>query len=131
MSSAQEQKDIETRFAQNFTSVPVKYPNQNYNPDANTTWCELIIKNTASVRASIGVDSPLHRGYGLIIANMHVPKGQGAIPARELADLAAGIFRDVKFSGITCRSPNVFDAGEIEGWYVVSMNVAFFRDEIH
>lgn len=127
---AQEQIDIETRFAASFTDIPVKYPNSDFKATSDQPFCELIIRNTTSLRASVGEDTPLHRAYGVIIANIHVTKGDGAIVARGYADTAAAIFRDVKFSGITCRSPNILDVGDVEGWYVVSMNVAFFRDKI-
>jgi hypothetical protein len=126
----QELKDIETRFAANFTACRVKYPNSNFRPAANEKFCELIVSNIDSARASIGVDSPLHRNHGVIIANIHVPKGTGTHIARQYADAAADVFRDSQFSGITCRSPEVRDVGDVESWYVVSMMCAFFRDKI-
>lgn len=126
----QELKDIEVRFDANFSSCPVKYPNSNYRPVANETFCELIVSNIDSQRASIGEDSPLHRNHGVIIANIHVPKGTGTHIARRYADAAADVFRDTQFSGITCRSPEVRDVGDVESWYVVSMMCAFFRDKI-
>jgi hypothetical protein len=126
----QEQKDIESRFAASFSSLPVKYRNTNYKPQSNQSFCEFIIANIDSVRASIGVDSPLHRNHGVIIANIHVPKGSGTIQARQYADQAAAIFRDAKFSGVTCRSPEVKEVGDVLGWFVVSMMCPFFRDKI-
>jgi len=126
----QEQKDIESRFAASFSSLPVKYKNTNFRPEPNQSFCEFIVSNIDSVRASIGVDSPLHRNHGVIIANMHVPKGSGALLARRYADQAADIFRDAKFSDITCRSPEVKDRGDVLGWFVVSMMCPFFRDKI-
>lgn len=126
----QQLADIETRFAANFTACLVKYPNSNIRPGANETFCELLVSDIDSNRASIGVDSPLHRNHGVIIANIHVPKGSGTHTARQYADLAADVFRDSQFSGITCRSPDVRDVGDVQGWYVVSMMCAFFRDKI-
>lgn len=119
---------IESRMAANFTVCHVKYANVNYDPSPETPWAEINVIVADSINAEIGTG--LHRNVGIISVNIYVPRNTGTADARNKADLAASIFRDAQFNGITCRSPKVVDVGEIEEWYVINMSVPYYRDEV-
>ena len=129
MTFAAAQLAIESRFEAQFSSCPIKYQNVDFEEKANETFAELQIKEGDANRASIGVSSVLHRSTGVISVNIYTAKNTGTVTARGYADLAADVFRDQKFSGITCRSPVVRNIGPREGRYVVNMTVSFYRDE--
>lgn len=131
MSFANAQITIENRFSTNFTGCPISYPNVPYHPEPGTTFGKLEILETWSQRADIGTNNPLHRSYGLIVVNFHLPLNTGTNAGRTLADTAAAIFRDKSFSGITCRSPLVKNIGEVEGWYIINMTCNFYFDQIY
>lgn len=118
---------IESRFTSGFTACPVKYANVDYRPVAGVAWAELHVVVADSINAEIG--SGLHREVGIISVNIYDKRGFGTANAREKADLAAAVFRDAQFDGITCRSPKVVAVGEVEEWYVVNMSVPYYRDE--
>jgi hypothetical protein len=128
MSFKDAQLAIETKFATAFSGCPVKYENVDFQAGGEDTFCELIVVNTATRRASIGGPG-LHREWGLIQARIFTPRNTGTVTGRDLADGAAGIFRDAQFSGITCLSPTVKNVGEVEGWWLTVMSVEFYRDE--
>jgi hypothetical protein len=129
MSFSAAQLAIENEFATNFTGCAVKYENVEFDPTPNSSFAELIVSDTSSRNAAIG--QSLHRSTGVIIVNIHTSKGIGTVTGRDLADKAAAVFRNKTFSGITCRSPVVRNAGEVQEWFVVNMMCGFFRDEIH
>ena len=119
---------IESRFATNFTVCPVKYSNVKYQPTARQAWADINIVIADSMKAEIG--GGLHRNAGIISVNIYEPVNTGTVFGKEKADLAAAVFRGQQFNGITCRSPKITEVGEIDEWYVINMNVPFFRDEI-
>jgi len=131
MSFAAAQIAIESRFATNFTACPVNYPNVPYDPVAGTTFCKIEVIQSWSQRADIGTNNPLHRNFGIINVNIYLPIGTGTNTGQTLADMAAAVFRDQSFSGITCRSPLVRNVGEVEGWYLVNMTCPFYHDDVY
>ena len=70
MSFADERRAIESRFADNFTALPIKYQNASFNPPANAAWVALTIIPGEGRQASIG-GSPLYRYVGVIQVDMH------------------------------------------------------------
>lgn len=122
---------IENRLATNFTACTVTYENVKYNATADTTFAACRIVDSGSRRMDIGTNNPLHRSFGLISVNIHVPKNTGVAAGRNLADQVAAVFRDTSFSSVTCQSPVVRNVGEVEGWYVVNMTCPFFTDTIY
>lgn len=129
MSFAAAQIAIENKFNTEFTACPVQYSNVDYTPTPGVTFCKLEVIDSWSQRADIGTANRLHRSFGLIIANIHLPLGLGTNIGRVIADSAAAIFRDTSFSGITCRSPLIRNVGEVEGWYIVNMTCNFHLDK--
>jgi hypothetical protein len=130
MSYTQERIDIESRFnAQWAATTPVLYENTGQRPPAGTPFIELKIVGGNPSR-SLG-ENPVHRGYGYIVINIFIPRGQGMKPGYLLADQAMAIYRDAKFNGISCYAPTPpIPLGEIEQWQGLSVSVPFYRDEI-
>jgi hypothetical protein len=131
MSFAQAQLDIESRFYSNFTACPVKYENVDYDPQPGVSYAEIYVVESDNRRSDIGTNNPLHRTDGIISVNVYTKKYIGSKTGRTLADTAAAVFRDAKFSGITCLSPLVRNVGESGDWFVVNMTCPFYRDEVH
>lgn len=131
MSYTQERIDIESRFnAQWADATPVVYENTGSRPSAGVSWVELKIVGGDPSR-SLG-ENPVHRGYGYIVINIFIPRGQGMKPGYQLADQAMAVFRDQRFgSGISCYAPTPpVPFGEVEQWVGLSVSVPFYRDEI-
>lgn len=129
MTYAAAQLAIENRFATNFTSCAIKFQNVPFTVTPGSIFVELNVTDYGSHKAEIG--GGLHRSTGLIVAKFNVPKGQGTKTGRALADLAAAVFREKSFSGITCRSPIVQNGGESQEWFQIHMICPFYRDEIY
>ena len=131
MSFASERQAIESRFSTQWgTTTPIKYDNIKYVPTAGTSFVALEIHKGASIQASLGT-SPLFRGIGIISVNIYTPTGSGTNTGRAYADTAAGIFRNVVFSGIVCKSASVTRLGEQEGWFIYNVSIPFYHDETY
>ena len=129
MSFKTAQLAIEARFAAAYSCCPIKYENVDFVKVSGQTYCELNVIDVQTKRANVGSPA-LERNWGIIQARIFTPRNVGTATGRALADIAAGIFRDAQFSGITCFSPAVRNIGEVEGWWVTSMTSEFYRDEI-
>ena len=122
---------IESRFNTNWaTATPIKFDNVAYEPTAGTTYVELQIHWDKSKQVSLE-KTPLHRAWGIISVNIYTALNTGTKTAEQKADTAATIFRNAKFSGITCKSPEVKRIGEVDGWFVYNMNVIFHFDKTY
>ena len=131
MSFSTSQIAIENTFATGFTACAIKYENVEFEPIQHVSFAELKIVDFSSHQAEItGGTTAIHRSTGIIIINIYTSKGIGTRTGRVLADKAATVFRRQTFNGITCRSPVVRNAGEVEEWYVVRVLCPFFKDEI-
>lgn len=119
---------IETRFAQNFTALPVQYQNVTFRATAGQPFAELQVFPVKSELTCLGLATPLYRTHGLIRVNIYTAKGVGPAQATGYADLAAGVFKNAEFSGIVCRAPAVQTVGDQDGWWVVSVLVEFHAD---
>jgi hypothetical protein len=130
MSFEAERIAIETRFKSNWDHVntPVKFENVEYKPVPGTAFVELYVVDGDSEIVGLSTTT-LHRNVGIISVRINTPLGQGTRKARELADLAAAIFRSTTFSGIICRASSITRLGEIDGWYVHVVSTPFYRDE--
>jgi len=120
---------IESRFATNFTVCSVKYSNVKFEPENRVAWADLKVAIADSMNAEIGAGR--HRLVGIISVNIYEPVNTGTAVGKEKAELAAAVFRDQQFSGITCRSPKIVEVGEVDEWYVINMSVPFYRDETY
>ena len=120
---------IESKFTTGFTVCPIKYSNVKYIPTNRISWAEIHVIIADSMNAEVGAGR--HRNIGIISVNIHEPINTGTAAGKEKADIAAAIFRDQQFNGITCRSPKIVEVGEINEWYVINMSVPFYRDETY
>lgn len=129
MSYEAELEAIEGRMNTNWTTTPIVFENVDYVPVDGTPYVELFVKSADAVRASLG-PSALHRIVGVILVNIHVPKGTGTNLARTYGDTIAAIFRDQAFSGVVCRAASVRSIGPVNEWFVVSVTIPYYRNEV-
>ena len=122
-----------TRWATYSTSsgVPIAWDNVEYAPTAGTTFVRFSVYPGDAYQVSLG-ERPTHRVVGIIDIGIFVPQGQGTENARDLADIAAEIFRNWQDTAtkIRCRSPYLTRIGEEEGWFQMIVTVPYIRDEI-
>lgn len=131
-SYATEQQAILTRIQDNWTEeVDVAWPNTQFDP-AGAAHLEPIVNRQDAFNADL-TPSPNRRVRhpGLLTLNVRVPLGTGDGEALRLADVAAALFRNVSFDGITFRAPTVRDIGEEGPWYRVQVDCPFYRDSLH
>lgn len=120
---------ITSRFQTQWGSTtPVKYANHSYVAQEGTTHVCIYILPAICMQVSLG-DTQTYRTTGIITVNVYVPLNVGTKIPIELADTAAAIFRGKQFSDIQCRTPQLQIVGEIESWYVVSLDIPFYHDD--
>jgi hypothetical protein len=135
MSFVEERRAIENRFAANFTALPVWYENVPFEPPTSGGYVRFTIRNGTGEQASMN-QTPLHRYAGVIIADIFVPEHTGTATARTHADAIEAIFRRAQFTAntggtILCRTPTITTLGVTDGWFQISVSVAFQRDVTH
>jgi hypothetical protein len=111
--------------------TPVSWPNAQFTPPDNAAWCELRVNRQGAFNAAFTATDKLIRHPGLVTVDIRVPINQGDRAALDLADVAAGIFRNVTTDGITFRAPTVRDFGADGPWYRVQVDCPYWRDSIH
>ena len=137
MSFDDERNSLESRFNTQWATyatsanVPIAWDNVEYKPVTGTTFVRFSVFPGDSYQASLG-DRPLHRAVGIIDIGIFVPQGEGTENARDLADIAAEIFRNWQdtTNKIRCRSPYLTRVGEEEGWFQMSVTIPYIRDEL-
>ena len=134
MSFADERQAIETRFALNFTALPIRYEGQRFEMPSAGGFVALKIRNGTGRQISTG-SPPLHRYTGTIVVDVFVPEDTGTATARIHADKIDQIFRRAQFSAgnsgtILCRTPSISTVGVDSGWFQLSVNVPYQRDSI-
>jgi len=134
MSFKQEQISLETRMNTQWAllnpTIPVIYDNSPVSPPASGSWVRFRIYDSDARIAGIGGSQTLHRISGYIEIVVSVDKDTGTATARDLADDAAGIFRDCNsLSGFRFRSPWPQRLGVQDGWYRYAVTIPFERDE--
>lgn len=131
MSFAQFEKDVQTRFSNNWTATRWTVDGQHgFKPPTNAAWVRLSIVDSDSAQVSMG-NNPRFRHFGTIVAQVYVPEGDGSRAARSHADTIAGIFRNKYFGTpvINTKAPSLTVIGENEGWYQVNVLIPFQWDE--
>ena len=137
MSFDDERNSLESRFNTQWATyttsadVPIAWDNVEYAPVTGTTFIRFSVYPGDAYQVSLG-DRPLHRVVGIIDIGIFVPQGQGTETARDLADIAAEIFRNWQdtTNKIRCRSPYLTRIGEEEGWFQMNVTVPYIRDEL-
>ena len=137
MSFNDERQSLESRFNTQWATyttsadVPIAWDNVEYTPVTGTTFVRFSVFPGDAYQVSLG-NRPLHRVVGIIDIGIFVPQGQGTKNAKDLADIAAEIFRNWQdtTNKIRCRSPYLTQIGEEEGWFQVNVTVPYIRDEL-
>ena len=123
MTYAAERAAIETRFRDAWSATPVAWPNVPFTPPA-TAWVRFRLLSGAASNETLanGVAYP-----GIIDIGVFVPEGVGTGQAATLADDAAAIFSNQRFSGVTCGAAYAIPVGESDGWHQVTVTVPYIR----
>jgi len=118
---------IRGRMVANWTGdEPIQYPNQPFTPPAGATWLRLEMTEGEGANASLGAVHVRHRG--VIWIGVYVPKNTGLAAAITLAETAAAIFENQRFSGVRCWAASIKDAGMFSGWRQFTVTVPYHFD---
>jgi len=128
MTYAAEEKAIQSRFAANFTTLPIKWDNVDYAPTPDTSFAIIEIHDGDQLPISVA-DTVLYRNVGIISINIYTTLNTGSQTAKGYCDTAAAVFRGQQFSSITCRGTTITRLGEIDGWWAYNVSIPFYRDE--
>lgn len=127
MSFDDERAAIEGRFNTQWGSTTeIAWDNVPFTPPA-TAWVRLSILPGESFNAALGATAVRHPG--VIVVQIFTPEDTGTAQARTLAQSAANVFNNARFSGIRCRAAGIFRVGTFDGWYQMNVNIPFERDE--
>lgn len=134
-----EEQAIMTRVSTEWGSTtPVAWPNVDFDPETEAKsgndwlpWVRIsVIRGTGSAVQADIAESPRHRHFGTLSADVFSPQGAGTAPALTLADSFAASFRSVTAGGITYRTPSMTTVGSDGVWHQVNVSVPFYRDEV-
>jgi len=126
---------IRARFAAawNATAAPVAWPNVAFTPPVALHYVRFYIVDAESNQRTIGDPDGRnqYRSYGLIVAQIYALDGTGDNAALALADTAAAIFRNARFSGVWALTPKIITVGAVDaGRYQINVTIPFQRDEV-
>lgn len=114
--------------------TPIAWENLDFSPpDPMSSWVRFSVLSGEAFYASIGAPgNNVIRHPGLIVVQVFVPLNAGALLTLDLADDAAGIFRDYRSGGVRCSPPWVttIRPSARDGWHQVNVNIPFVRDEV-
>ncbi len=137
MPYADELTEIETRLKAGIpiTTIPANYiqlpsTKKFTQPAPQKSWLRLTVLNGASMQTTIGSPTNNHRMPGRIIVSVFTPLEGGVLPALQLADTVAGVFRNWSGTNVRCREASVIQVGRSSGWEQVNVSVPFKRDEL-
>jgi len=131
MSFETEAQYIEDRFGTEWGSTTdIKWDNVDYVPTASNSYVEIEIHNSSSNVAGFGGDDMMYRMRGIISIKIFAALNSGTRAAKVLADTAAEIFRGEHFNGINCGAPMINRLGKVEDWFIYTVTVPFYRNEI-
>lgn len=126
-------KFIRERFAAGWVvgsppvqATPIQWPNQAFVPPKNKPWARFEITAGDTANAVVGMTQV--RSVGIIWIGVYVPIATGLSIALSFAEIAASVFRNQSFSGVRCVAPEIRDAGEHDGWRLVTIVIPYFYD---
>jgi hypothetical protein len=126
MSFIDTQKYCESRFAANFTALPIAWQNVEFEPTPDIAYVEFGVFEADSI--AVALSDVLYRNVGTISVNIYVPLNTGLQTAKGYADSVKTIFAGQTFNSITCRAASVTTLGEVDGWHVTNVSVPYFWD---
>lgn len=131
MGFQEERKAIEERFNTLWAGrTLIKYENVRFNQPQSSPWVALTIVNADTFPLTLSGGS--EKSVGWIFVQIFDVLDTGVKRARDYADQAAAVFRDVRLdagppSYIVCRSPAIVTVGSREGLFQINVKVPFAR----
>ena len=138
MSLVDERAAIEGRFQAQWaltahSAVPVIYENGPEKPPSDDAHAMLYILNGAGQQVSLGT-SPVDRYSGVIVVQLFVPKQEGTVEIRQMADAVETIFKRKQFASgaggsIRCR---LAEAGTVPNpgyFHQMNVSIPYQRDQ--
>ena len=119
-------REIESRFAANWSLTPVAYENVPFDNDQDGPWVRLTVINGAGTTVGLGA-TPLVRDTGLISMVVYVKENTGTQAAKALVDQLIPIYEHTRFSGILAYTATVAPAGNFNGWHQTNITIPFRR----
>jgi hypothetical protein len=125
---------IERRWA-TLIATPEALPTQYENgpiPDrqADQSYARLRMFGGESPQVAVGGPRGLYRTLGLTVAEIFVPAGSGALPARRLVDAIKLAFQNVKADDVTYVTVAAENIGPDGGHYQININLSYYFDEV-
>jgi hypothetical protein len=127
-----ERKAIESRFATNWTTTPIKYEGAPF-AEQHVPHVALFIRYGDRSQVSLG-NNPTIRSVSVIIVQIFVLRETGTALAKTYADSIAAIFDRVQFMTadnnlISCQTASIEQADETEGFFQMNVSIPYTRDE--
>ena len=107
-------------------ATPIQWQNQAFVPPRGAPWARFEITAGDTFKAVVGVTQV--RTVGIVWIGVYVPIATGLNTALIFAELAASIFRNKEFNEIDCTAPSIRDAGESDGWRLVTVTIPYSYD---
>lgn len=133
MSYEAERVSAEVAFGTGWgATTPIKYTNAPFDDPAGSEFVEFHLLSGSGNLASLGGANTMHRFFGIAQIDIYVPENTGTDRARELADTAAAIFRDIRIDDMLFRASSItHGAPPPAGYYRLTVTVPYQRDEIY
>ena len=117
---------IRARFAANWSTTDIAWPNRKYTPTQGTAWVRFTILGADAYQRAL---QGARRSLGVVIVEIYVPEGNGCGTARSYADSICNIFRRIQVDGILFREPRAREATSQEaGWYKWMVEIEYQAD---
>lgn len=134
----EERKAIETRFsthwlASSYSSVPIQWPNIEFDPLTNPSFVSINILPGMASQISLGSPA-IHRYSGVITNSVYIKANAATKVARQMSDTITDIWRNANFiheggGRILCRTPSIAVLGTERNWFRIDVTTSFIRDE--
>lgn len=122
---------IKTQLDVSQASLPIAWPNIDYNPSEGTSWARVTILGGEARIASIGIaGSRRYRAAGTVSIQIFVPSGQGANVGLAIADDIAAALRGVTTSGVVLMATTISPVGRDGAYYQINTSTPFRYDTI-
>jgi len=124
-----ERQLLETRFNDNWSLTPIKWPNVTLTTYGLDEWVAMHILRDPADQALIGNVQHLYRYPGVLAFQVFTVPNTGSRRAKELSTAISDIWRTKPFSGITVLQPIETDLGIVDGWYQLDIVFPYYRNE--
>lgn len=108
-------------------SLPTLYDNDGERPpEDNSPWCRLMVFDGDTTRVEVG--APTYRKYGVAIAELYGPVGEGDGGLLTLIDAIVAAFLGVTAGGVRYRTVHAERVGENGGVYQINVVIRYEAD---